>query len=309
MEYLLIVFVNVITPMLILLGIGVVLQIKFTFNVKALGNILTYCLIPAAVFMNLYHTVINVEVLLEVLLFVVLFSTSLIVVGHVFSKMLRLNRQQTAVMKNSIVLINSGNYGLPVSQLVFHANPLGVSIQIVLIVYQNLLTYSYGLYNLVSSTRSGIEIIKEFLKMPIIHALWLGALLNLTSIQLPNFVEVPIGHLSDAFIAIALITLGAQLAQIRVKTLWNRLIFLSAFGRLVLSPTIAFILLILLKIDGITAQSLWIASSFPTSRNSSTLALEYDVESELAAQIVLFNTVASSFTVGFVIYLSSVLFG
>lgn len=308
MEYLLIVFVNVITPMLILLAIGVVLQIKFTFNVKALGNILTYCLIPAAVFMNLYHTVINVKVLLDVLFFVVLFSTSLIVIGHLFSKMLRLNRQQSAVMKNSIVLINSGNYGLPVSQLVFHANPLGVSIQIVLIVYQNLLTYSYGLYNLVSATQSGAAILKQFIKMPIIHALWLGAFLNLANIQLPLFVELPIEHLSNAFIAIALITLGAQLAQIKVKALWNRLIFLSAFGRLILSPTVALLLIMLLKIDGVTAQSLWIASSFPTSRNSSTLALEYDIEAELAAQIVLFTTVISSFTVGLVIYLSSIIF-
>lgn len=309
MEYLLIVFVNVITPMLILLAIGVVLQIKFTFNVKALGNILTYCLIPAAVFMNLYHTVIDLEVLIDVLMFVVLFTSTLIVVGHVFSKLLRLNRQQTAVMKNSIVLINSGNYGLPVSQLVFHADPLGVSIQIVLIVYQNLLTFSYGLYNLVSSTWSGKDILKQFLKMPIIHALWIGALLNLANIRLLHFIELPISHLSDAFIAIALITLGAQLAQIKVKTLWNRLIFLSAFGRLIISPVAALLLIWLLKIDGTTAQSLWIASSFPTSRNSSTLALEYDVEAGLAAQIVLFNTVISSFTVGIVIYLSSLLFG
>lgn len=308
MEYLFIVFINVITPMLILLALGVVLQIKFSFNVKALGNILTYCLIPAAVFMNLYHTVLDVDALLDVLLFVVLFTSLLMFAGYSFSKMLRLDRQQTAVLKNSIVLINSGNYGLPVSQLVFHNNPLGVSIQIVLIVYQNLLTYSYGLYNLVSSTQSGREIIRQFLRMPIIHALWLGALLNIMKIDIPNFLELPVSHLADAFIAVALITLGAQLAQIRVKTLWNRLILVSAFGRLLLSPAVALALILLLKIDGVTAQSLWIASSFPTSRNSSTLALEYDVESELAAQIVLFNTVASSFTVGLIIYLSSILF-
>lgn len=84
--------------------------------------------------------------------------------------------------------------------------------------------------------------------------------------------------------------------------------FLSAFGRLILSPTVALLLIMLLKIDGVTAQSLWIASSFPTSRNSSTLALEYDIEAELAAQIVLFTTVISSFTVGLVIYLSSIIF-
>ena len=53
---------------------------------------------------------------------------------------------------------------------------------------------------------------------------------------------------------------------------------------------VALTMIYLLKIDGIVAQSLFIASSFPTSRNTATIAMEYQIEPELHAQIVLFST-------------------
>lgn len=57
-----------------------------------------------------------------------------------------------------------------------------------------------------------------------------------------------------------------------------------------MGPLVAFAMIYLLNIDGIVAQSLFIASSFPTSRNTSTIAMEYQIEPELHAQIVLFST-------------------
>ena len=78
-----------------------------------------------------------------------------------------------------------------------------------------------------------------------------------------------------------------------------------------MGPLVALTMIYLLKIDGIVAQSLFIASSFPTSRNTatiamaqslfiassfptsrntSTIAMEYQIEPELHAQIVLFST-------------------
>jgi len=47
---------------------------------------------------------------------------------------------------------------------------------------------------------------------------------------------------------------------------------------------------------------------FPTSRNTSTIAMEYQIEPELHAQIVLFSTLFSIITVTVVIYLSYILF-
>lgn len=309
MYYLSLIFFQIVAPILVLLVVGAILQIKFRFNLKALSQLVTYCFMPVAVFVNLYETSMEMKVLAEVGGFIVLFIGSQMILSHFIAKAMKLERQEAAVFKNSVVLINSGNYGIPVAQMIFHSQPVGVAIQVILVIFQNMTTYTYGLYNLISSTKSGWAIVKDFLKMPIIHALVLGALLNIFDIGIPKTLRIPIDYIADGFIAVALITLGAQLAQIELKTMINKTIIVSCFTRLIVGPCVALLFIWLLGLGGVVAKSLLIASSFPTSRNSSSLALEYDVESNTAAQTVLFSTIVSCLTVTVVIYVSNMLFG
>lgn len=302
------IFFQIVAPILVLLAIGVGLQKKFHFNLKAMSQLITYCFMPVAVFLNIYETTIQMNILGQVAIFITLFIGSQMLLSHYIGKILGLSRMESAVFKNSVVLINSGNYGIPVAQMVFAAQPIGVAIQVILVICQNVTTYTYGLYNLISATKSGAEIVKDFLKMPILHALILGVFLNVLNIEIPQTFRLPLEHISDGFVAVALITLGAQLSQIEIKTMLNKTILVSCFTRLVIGPTAALCIIFLLGIDGVVAQSLLIASSFPTSRNSSSLALEYDIESNTAAQTVLFSTIISCLTVTFVIYLSNLLF-
>ncbi|WP_152656057.1 AEC family transporter [Oceanobacillus sp. CFH 90083] len=301
------IILNVILPILILILLGAILQRRFQFNLKQLSTLITYCLMPAAVFMNLYNISIEIDLLLEIIYYTLLFSLSLMLVGHVISKRLKLEKGESAALKNSISLMNSGNYGLPVSQLVFSHNPVGVSVQIFILIFQNLLTYSYGVYNLLSATRTIKGIIQSFLKLPVFHALILGILFQYFSIQVPHPILIPLDQLSNGFVAIALILLGAQLSNIKLQ-FFHRVIAWSLIGRLLIGPLLALAIIYLLGIDGIVAQSLFIASSFPTSRNTSTIAMEYQIEPELHAQIVLFSTLFSIATVSAVIYLSYILF-
>src|SRR5690606_38322763 len=249
----------------------------------------------------------NMSVLAQVGIFIVLFIGSQMVISHYVSKMMGLDRLESAVFKNSVVLINSGNYGIPVAQMVFETQPIGVAIQVILVIFQNMTTYTYGLYNLISATKSGMEIVKDFLKMPILHALFIGVILNVFNIDIPQTLRIPLDHVAGGFIAVALITLGAQLSQIELRTMLNKTIVVSCITRLVVGPLTALLIIYLLGIDGVVAQSLFIASSFPTSRNSSSLALEYDVESNTAAQTVLFSTIVSCITVTIAIYISNIL--
>lgn len=308
MNYLSMIFFQIVAPILVLLIVGVMLQKKFRFNLKAMSQLITYCFMPVAVFLNIYETTIEMAVLGQVAIFITLFIGCQMLISHFIAKMLGLNRMESAVFKNSVVLINSGNYGIPVAQMVFSTQPIGVAIQVILVIFQNMTTYTYGLYNLISTTKSGLEIIKDFTKMPIVHGLILGVLLNVLNFEIPQTFRIPLDHISDGFIAVALITLGAQLSQIELKTMINKTIIISCFTRLVIGPATALLIIYLLGLDGVVAQSLFIASAFPTSRNSSSLALEYDVESNTAAQTVLFSTIVSCLTVTVVIYLSTILF-
>ncbi|ANE85388.1 AEC family transporter [Bacillus cereus ATCC 10876] len=301
------IILDVILPILILMLIGAILQRKFQFNLKQLSTLITYCLMPAAVFVNIYDISIETGLLLQIIYYLMLYSLSLIIVSHFISKTLKLEKGESAALKNSISLMNSGNYGLPVSQLIFSHNPVGVSIQIFIVIFQNLLTYSYGIYNLLSATKTIGGIIQSFLRLPVFHALVLGVLFQSFRIQIPNSILLPLNQLANGFVAIALILLGAQLSNIKLN-FFHRVITWALIGRLLMGPLLALAVIYILNIDGIVAQSLFIASSFPTSRNTSTIAMEYQIEPELHAQIVLFSTIFSIITVTVVIYLSYILF-
>lgn len=301
------IILEVLVPILLLILLGVVLQIKFEFDLRQFSALITYCLMPASVFVNILNVNIKADVLLQIIYYVVLYSIILIIFSHIICRFLKLNPGQDAALKNSISLMNSGNYGLPVSNLIFSHNPIGVSIQVFILIFQNLLTYTYGIYNILSTTKTFKEIIISFLRLPVFHALILGIIFNYFKLSLPKPILLPLNHLADAFIAIALIVLGAQLAKIKIN-FFQRVITWSLVGRLIVGPALSLALIYLLHIDGIVAQSLFIASSFPTSRNTSTIAMEYQVEPELHAQIVLFSTLLSAITVTTVIYLSYTLF-
>ncbi|MDA1638228.1 AEC family transporter [Bacillus cereus group sp. TH177-1LC] len=301
------IILDVILPILILMLIGAILQRKFQFDLKQLSTLITYCLMPAAVFVNIYDIRIEIDLLLQIIYYLMLYSLSLIIVSHLISKILKLEKGESAALKNSISLMNSGNYGLPVSQLIFSHNPVGVSIQIFIVIFQNLLTYSYGIYNLLSATKTIGGIIQSFLRLPVFHALVLGVLFQSFTIRIPNSIFLPLNQLANGFVAIALILLGAQLSNIKLK-FFHRVITWALIGRLLMGPLVALTMIYLLNIDGIVAQSLFIASSFPTSRNTATTAMEYQIEPELHAQIVLFSTLFSIVTVTVVIYLSYILF-
>ena len=308
MVYLSMIFFKIVAPILVLLFIGAVLHRKIKFNLKALSQLITYCFMPAAVFINIYETSVEMSVIGQITMFIVLFIGSQMLLSQLLAKLMKLERKEAAVFKNSVVLINSGNYGIPVAQMIFATQPIGVAIQVMLVIFQNMTTYTYGLYNLISSTKSGLAIIRDFLKMPIVHALILGALLNFFNIPIPETFSIPIAHVADGFVAVALITLGAQLSTIEMRTIFNKTVFVSCFTRLIVGPAIALLIIFALGLDGVVAQSLFIASAFPTSRNSSSLALEYDIESATAAQTVLFSTIISCLTVTVVIYISNMLF-
>lgn len=301
------IFMQIIFPILLLLALGAFLQRKFSFQLKQLSTLVTNCFMPAAIFLHIYHSSFDVSLLGQLLSYLLIFTVALMIIGQVMAKCLSLNKGEAATLKNSISLMNSNNYGLPVSQLVFTVNPLGVSVQIIIIVVQNILTFTYGMYNLLSTSRSIGSLILSLVKLPVIHALLLGYLFLLFNIPLPTFIEIPLEQLAAGFIGLALLLLGAQLSQIQLK-MFHHVITWSLIGRLLLGPALSFLIITLLGIEGVLAQSLFIASAFPTSRNTATIALEYNVEPQLTAQIVLYSTLLSSLTVSLVIYLSFVIY-
>lgn len=301
------ILLDIIFPIFLLIGAGAVLQRAIRLDLSTLSTLTVYFLLPAVCFVNIYESKMSSELISQTLVFLLLFNILLILTSMFIAKANKFDRKFTATFKNSMVLSNSGNYGLPVSELVFAANPAGMSIQIIVSIFQNLLTFTYGFFNSVSADSSGREILRKIMRLPVIYALLLAILLKWLRIEIPQFLWKPIENSSNAFLAVALVTLGAQVAFLRITRISRPIVWI-VIGRLIISPIVGLLVIFILGLTDITAQALFIASSFPSSRNSALLALEYDNYPEYASQAVLLTTIISSITVAVVVYLSKILF-
>jgi malate permease and related proteins len=301
------ILLDIIFPIFLLIGAGAVLQRAIRLDLTTLSTLTVYFLLPAVCFVNIYESKMSGELVGQTLVFLLLFNILLILTSMFIAKANRFDRKLTATFKNSMVLSNSGNYGLPVSELVFAANPAGMSIQIIVSIFQNLLTFTYGFFNSVSADSSGREILQKIMRLPVIYALLLAILLKWLHIEIPPFLWKPIENSSNAFLAVALVTLGAQVAFLKITQISRPIVWI-VIGRLIISPFVGLLVIYILGLTDITAQALFIASSFPSSRNSALLALEYDNYPEYASQAVLLTTIISSITVAVVVYLSKLLF-
>ncbi|RXT13723.1 AEC family transporter [Ammoniphilus sp. CFH 90114] len=307
MEIFFLILKNIIFPIFLLIGLGAILHRIFKFDLNTLSKLNTFFLLPAVCFVNIYQGEISGQLITQIIFFCIVLNVLLIVVSYLIAKINGFDPGLSASFRNSMVLSNSGNFGLPVSELVFHTNPLGMSIQVIISIFQNLLTYTYGLFNAVSANAKGSKLIKEIVRLPVLYALLLAVLFRSLDIAVPGPVWKAVQNTANAFLAIALVTLGAQVAYLKIKRVSRSLLF-AILGRLVLSPIVALFVIMVLGWEGTIAQALFIASSFPTSRNSALIALEYNNHPEFATQVVLLTTILSSLSVAVVVYASSLLF-
>lgn len=303
----LIILREIILPIFIIMSIGFILQRKFTMDVSTLAKINIYFLVPGFIFVKLYETSISAQLFGNILLFFILYVLLLFLIAMVIGRLTGMEKGMRTTFTNSAIFFNSGNYGVPVNDLVFRSDPFAMSIQVIMLTMQNIFLFSYGIFSLQSVKLGKVRAALGYFKMPVLYAMLAGVLLNYLEVPLPSFVWVPANYIADAMISLALFTLGAQVAQLRLTAGLSSLYY-SLTIRLIIGPIIAFGILVLFQVKGLTAQALFIASAMPTSVNSAVIAQEYDNHPEFAAQIVLFSTLMSAITVTVVIYLARLLF-
>ncbi|MDS9472470.1 AEC family transporter [Sporosarcina pasteurii] len=298
---------DILLPIFVIMLIGYWMQKKFLLNVQTLARLNIYFLVPAFIFVKLYSTKISVNLFGQVFLFFILYVVILYIISHFIGKMIRLEKGEKTTFSNSVMFFNSGNYGVPVNDLVFRSDPFAMSIQVIILTLQNIFLFSYGIFSLQSVRVGKLQAALGYFKMPVLYAMLAGVSLNYFDVAIPSFIWVPANYVADAMIALALFTLGAQVAQIKFTSALSTLYY-SLTIRLAIGPLIALAIIYIFQVEGIVAQALLIGSAMPTSVNSAVIAQEYDNHPDLAAQIVLFSTLISAVTVSIVIFMARLLF-
>lgn len=305
-EFLLI-FTNIILPIFVLLLIGFVIQMRFQLDLGTLAKINIYFIVPGFIFVRLYESNFGLELFIKVLLFFILLVVLLYCLSWITAKIMKIKGSKRTTFSNSVMFFNSGNYGVPVNDLVFRSDPFAMSIQVIMLTLQNIFLFSYGIFSLRAHQDGKLKAALGYFKMPVLYAMVAGISLNYWEVPIPNQIWIPANYIANSMIAIALFTLGAQVAKLKFKKgLYS--VYASIVLRLLGGPLLAILIIVIFNMEGVIAKALFIASSMPTSVNSAVIAEEYKSHPDLAAQTVLFSTIASMVTVTAIIYVANLIF-
>ena len=308
MTYFISILRTVILPIFLLIGAGYMVQRIFHFDLNALKKIIFYLLIPALVFSRLYNTTLSIRSFSFLFLFEIVLIALMGLISIPVSKIRKYTPSMRAAFALALMYCNSGNYGIPVIELVFNNNEIANSIQVLVLTAQNVLTFSLGVFLISRGSHSIKDSIGKMLKFPTLYAIVLAVLLRIFHVPVWTPLWVPIEWLARALVPIALVSLGASLASITITSGLSD-VFLAVCGRLIIGPFIALALIYAFQYRGIVAHTLLVASSMPSAVNTALLAMEFDNEPRFASQTVLFTTVLSILTVTFTIYFGFALFG
>ena len=215
---LIVILKDIILPIFVIMALGYVMQKKFDLNIQTLARLNIYFLVPGFIFVKLYSTDISLSLFGNILLFFILYVVILFVISHFIGNAIGLEKGEKTTFSNSTMFFNSGNYGVPVNDLVFKSDPLAMSIQVIMLTLQNIFLFSYGIFSLNSIKVGKLKAALGYFKMPVLYAMLSGVLLNVYNVPIPSFIWVPANYIADALIGLALFTLGAQVAKIKFLT-------------------------------------------------------------------------------------------
>lgn len=253
-------------------------------------------------FQMLYESAISLAVMLQVLLFFCLFFALLFALVEIVIRVRRYSGGMRSAMRNSVIFYNSANYAIPLNQLVFVNDPFTLSIQIIIMMMQNVLPNTYGVYAVNAHKQQLRDTLRTILSMPTIYVIPVALLMHGFHIVVPHPIYVSIDYVARGFIATALLTLGVQLGSMKWQIRLSD-VLLSNVLRLCVGPLLGFAVVWAMGIHGDMAKALVLSCAVPTSLSSVLLAVEFDNEPEFASQAVFSSTVFSIFTVTMVIYL------
>jgi len=203
----------------------------------------------------------------------------------------------------AIVLINAGNYGIPLNEFAF-GRP-GMERATVYYVASAVIANTYGVFLASRGTASARQALLNVFKLPMVYCLVIGLALNITGTALPLPLQRVADLLGSAAVPAMLVLLGMQLARASLRG-QIKPILLSAGMRLVVAPLVAAGLVIAFGIGGLTRDVILVESAMPTAVITSALAIQFDADGDFVAASILLSTVASIVTLSLLLALLGV---
>jgi predicted permease len=291
---------NVLAPIFLIIGLAVLLDRRFALDPRVFSRVVVYLFSPCLVFAGIARSDLRAEELGLILAVATLSSLLMALVGWGLARLFRFERKLASAFLLSVVLINAGNYGLPLNEFAF--GQAGLDRAIVFFVVTAVVANTLGVYLASRGTTSVRRSLLNVSLVPLPYATALGFVVNMNEIALPLPLERAVTVLGQAAVPCMLVILGLQLSRTSVKgRVWP--ILLATGTRLVIAPLIAIPLTALLGLSGLAQQVAVIEASMPTAVTAGVLATEFGSDAQFTTAVILVSTLASVVTLSILLTL------
>lgn len=293
------IFASVLLPVLMIIGLGAAVHRFRPLELSTLVTLNFYLIVPAYLFTRIANsTTAWIEIArIGLVVFLPIAVVGLVLFGGL--RCLQVNRNVIAASIVGTVFFNAGNFGIPVAELAF--GDKGGELQALVLMFLNFGTFMIAQTILaMGQGNSFLSSALLFFKLPFPYVIFAAIWVRQFNVQLPDWLSIGIGTTAKAMVPLALITLGAQLAQQARWPRWRFMLPIIAVKLLVMPVTTA-AFVVLFGLWPWPGAGLILAAAAPTAVNTLLLTMELGGDSETAADIVFWTTVASCVTVAIVL--------
>ncbi|MCC6168383.1 MAG: AEC family transporter [Caldilineaceae bacterium] len=291
------IFVETVLPVFLVAAAGYLLVWRMPMDGRSLGRLLFWLATPSLVFRSLYQMEIDFEALRQVVVVAAAVTVTAGVLGWAVG--FDQDRRRRAAIILTSAVSNNGNMGIPICFFAF-GQP-GLALGSLYYVVSSFLSNTVGVAVASSGQTALRQALGNSLRVPMIYAATAGLLLNRLGGELPQPLFRAVDLMADAAIPGMLVLLGIQLHAAPLGQ-GHGIILRSAAIRLLVAPLLAWLLTMLLGVEGVERNVIILQAAMPTAVMSAVLATEYDAAPKLVATVIFVTTVASMVTLSVVLW-------
>ena len=288
--------VDVQTVLFIYMAVGFYCRKRGIFNDVArdkLTDFVVFITLPCMIFesFNMEFSLAALKQGAVALIIAVVMACVALVLGKVLYN--RFPYEEKSILQYGTLVSNSGFAGLPVVSGAYGDE--GLFLGSLFIIPTRILMWSAGISLFTKADAK--QAVKKVMLNPGIIAVEIGLVRMFLQLPLPHFVDSAVDNLGACTSPMAMALVGAILADVPLKTVFDPKSFYLVAVRQFLLPGICLVGLRLLGMDPLTTGVSVVITGMPIGSTTAILAQKYGADAQFASKCVFISTLTSLVTV------------
>lgn len=203
--------------------------------------------------------------------------------------------KQKKTLRYGTIVSNGGFLGNPVLEGIYGASGAFYAALFMLPVRIVMWTVGVSVF-LHGQSKKKENLIKKILTNPCIVAMYVGAILLIVDIELPDFMFNTIKGISQCNMPLSMMLIGMLLAEVNPKGLIDKTMIFYTMIRLIAIPAIMLVITAMLPLDAMLRGVTIIIAGMPAPITTALLSAKYGGDERYAAGMIFLSTIVSLVT-------------